>query len=262
MRQLGAALATELLKSRRSKVPWTIAASFSLAPLVGGLFMFIIADPERATQFGLLGTKAQLRGAAADWPTYLGLLAQSLAVGGGILFAFLAAWVFGREFTDHTVQTLLAVATPRWALVAAKCIVVFAWGAATAVWGIVLGFAVGVLIGLPGWSGDVARDMIAVMSGVAVMIVGLQTTTAFVASAGRGYLPPLAWAVLTIFLAQILSVLGWGAWFPWAVPALLSGAAGPEGETVTTVNFILVAAACVAGWVATTAWWERADQTG
>jgi ABC-2 type transport system permease protein len=104
--------------------------------------------------------------------------------------------------------------------------------------------------------------MITVMSGVAVMIVGLQTTTAFVASAGRGYLPPLAWAVLTIFLAQILTVLGGGAWFPWAVPALLSGAAGPEGETVTTVSLILVAAACVTGWVATTAWWERADQTG
>jgi hypothetical protein len=33
----------------------------------------------------------------------------------------------------------------------------------------------------------------------------------------------LARAVCTIVLAQVVSVLGWGAWFSWAVPALLPG---------------------------------------
>ena len=51
---------------------------------------------------------------------------------------------------------------------------------------------------------------------------------ALLASAGRGYLPPLGWAILTVFLAQILAAIGWGAWFPWSVPALFSGLAGPR----------------------------------
>ena len=45
MNGLRAAIATELLEATRSKVPWTITASFSLAPLVGGLFMLILKNP-------------------------------------------------------------------------------------------------------------------------------------------------------------------------------------------------------------------------
>ena len=97
---------------------------------------------------------------------------------------------------------------------------------------------------------------------VALLILVLQTTTAFVAGLGRGYIPALAWAMLTIFLAQILSVLGWGSWFPWAVPALLAGAAGPEGESVTLASFVVVALAALIGFGATIVWWERADQSG
>ena len=82
-----------------------IAAGFSLFPLVGGLFMLILKDPERARQLGLLGAKAQLAAGTADWPTFVGLISQAVAIGGAILFAFLFAWLFGREFADRTVVT-------------------------------------------------------------------------------------------------------------------------------------------------------------
>ena len=101
-----AAVRTEMLKARRSRVPWGVAIGFSLAPLVMGLFMVILKDPERARTLGLLGAKAQLTAGTADWPTYLNLLGQAVAVGGAVLFAFLTAWVFGREFADKTVRGL------------------------------------------------------------------------------------------------------------------------------------------------------------
>lgn len=262
MNPLRMAISTELLKARRSRVAWAIPISFSLAPLMGGLFMVILKDPQRARELGLLGTKAQLTAGAADWPTFIGLLAQSLAVGGGIIFAFFTAWIFGREFADHTVRGLLAIPTPRWAIVAAKTVVVLAWCGATGMWVITFGMAIGAIIDLPDWSFDTAVDGIGTMLLVALLIIVLQTTTAFFAGAGRGYIAPLAWAVFTIFLAQILSVLGWGAWFPWAVPALLSGVAGPASEFVTPASFAVVAVASITGFVATLLWWERADQTG
>ena len=117
MNGLALAVSTEFLKARRSKVPWSVAAAFSLAPLVAGLFMIILKDPDRARELGLIGAKAQLTAGVADWPTFWSLLAQSVAVGGGVLFAFLTAWVFGREFAQRTVRTLLAIPTPRWAIV-------------------------------------------------------------------------------------------------------------------------------------------------
>jgi ABC-2 type transport system permease protein len=262
MNAVAMAVSTEFLKACRSKVPWSIAAGFSLAPIVGGLFMVILKDPEGARHLGLLGTKAQLTAGVADWPTFTGLLAQAVAVGGGVLFAFLTAWLFGREFADRTIRVLLAIPTPRWAIVMAKSVVVATWCGVISAWVVALGFGIGLLIGLPGWSADMALHAIGTIALTAVLTMLLQTGTAFFAGVGRGYIPPLAWAFLTIFVAQVSAVLGWGAWVPWAVPALVSGATGPEGEVATAASFVMVALAALLGLAATVVWWERADQTG
>jgi ABC-2 type transport system permease protein len=255
------ALSAELTKTRHSRVPWGIAIGFSLAPVVGGLFMIILKDPDAARSLGLLGTKAQLTAGTADWPTFLNLIGQAVAVGGAILFAFLTGWVFGREFTDRTIRGLLANPTPRRAIVTAKFIAVTVWGFAVSIWVVALGLLIGVVVGLPGWSADQAVATIGGIVLAAVLTIGLQTTTAFFAGAGRGYLAPLGWAIVTIIAAQILTVLGWGAWFPWSVPALLAGAGGAAVEPVTAGGVVLALIVVVVGGVVTIGWWERADQT-
>lgn len=256
-----AALAVEWRKAVRSRVPWGVSIGFSFAPLVAGLFMVILKDPETARKIGLLGTKAQLTAGTADWPTMLGMLSQAIAIGGGVLIALLTAWVFGREFSDRTLRTLLATPTSRSAIVAAKTAVILGWGAVTAAWVIALGFAVGAAVGLPGWSSSLAGDALGRMAGAAVLTLALQTPTAFFAGLGRGYLAPMGWAFAMVVAAQVTAVLGLGAGFPWAVPALVSGAAGPDA-TVTAWSYGLVLVTAVAGFAATVAWWRLADHTG
>ena len=68
--------------------------------------MIILKDPEQARAMGLIGAKAQLTAGVADWPTFFSMLLQGTAGGGAILFAFITAWVFGREFSDHTAKEL------------------------------------------------------------------------------------------------------------------------------------------------------------
>jgi ABC-2 type transport system permease protein len=208
-----AALWAEVLKARRSKVPWLTALGFSLAPPVGGLFMIILKDPERARSMGLISAKAQLAGGVADWPTMLGLLAQATAVGGGLLFTVVTTWVFGREFSDHTVKELLALPTSRAAIVAAKFLVVGMWAAGLTALVLVLGLIVGAAIGLPGWSMALLWRAASALVVTAGLTLALMTPVALLASAGRGYLPPLGWAFLTVFLAQILAAIGWGHGF-------------------------------------------------
>jgi len=262
MSALGAALATELLKARRSRVPWGVAAGFSVAPLIMGLFMVILKDPDGARALGLLGAKAQLVAGTADWPTFLNMLGQAMAVGGAILFAFLTAWVFGREFADRTVRGLLANPTPRRTIVVAKSIVVATWGVAISAWVLALGLGVGALVGLPDWSAADAAATLLAIALAAVLTIGLQTGAAFFAGVGRGYIAPLAWTMAMVAVSQVLTVLGWGSWFPWSVPAILAGAGGTRVEPVTAGAVVLVALVAFAGLVATVAWWERADQTG
>jgi hypothetical protein len=259
---LRAALGTEFLKARRSRVPWGVAAGFSLAPLVMGLFMVILKDPAGARALGLLGAKAQLTAGTADWPTFWSLLGQAVTIGGAILFAFLTAWVFGREFADRTVRGLLASPTPRRTIVLAKAIVIATWALAISAWVLILSLGIGALIGLPGWSGgDAASALGAIVLGT-ILTIALQGATAFFAGVGRGYIAPLAWAITTIAASQILAVLGWGAWFPWSVPAILAGAGGAEVEPVGPGGIAIVVLTAAAGLIATVAWWDRADQTG
>lgn len=260
MSPYAAALWAEGLKARRSKVPWLTALGFSLAPLMGGLFMVILKDPERARSMGLLGQKAQLAG-TADWPTYLGLLAQATAVGGALLFAIVTAWVFGREFSDRTAKELLALPTSRSAIVGAKLVVVALWVAGLTALMTAVGLAVGAAVGLPGWSAELGWRGVGDIAATAGLALALLPLVALVASAGRGYLAPLGWAVLTLFVAQIAAATGWGAWIPWSVPALFSGLAGPRAAQLGAHSYAAVALTSAAGLAGTFGWWLRADQT-
>ena len=255
------ALWSETLKARRSKVPLLAAIGITLAPLTDGLFMFIMKNPERAREMGLLSTKAQLAMSTAEWITFFGVLAQAVAIGGVIVFSIVTAWVFGREFSDHTAKDLMALPTSRENIVTAKLIVVTAWVFAVTLWIYLSGLVIGYLVNIPGWTGQLAWQSLQDLLITAAMTLLLMTPVAFIASMGRGYLPPLGWAVLTIFFSQIVAATGWGDWFPWSVPALFSGVIGPRTEQLGVHSYVLVVLTGLLGLLATFWWWRNADQT-
>jgi len=255
------ALWAEALKARRSKVPLLASIGFTLAPLMDGLFMFIMKNPERARDMGLLSTKAQLAMSTAEWPTFFSVLSQAIAIGGVIVFSIVTAWVFGREYSDHTAKDLMALPVSREKIVTAKLIVVSVWVFILSIWIYLFGLFIGYLVDIPGWTGQLAKQSFVDVLATAGMTLLLMTPVAFIASMGRGYLPPLGWAVLTIFFSQIVAATGWGDWFPWSVPALFSGALGPRAQQLGMHSYILVFLAGIIGLVATFWWWLNADQT-
>jgi len=210
---------------------------------------------------GLISAKAQLLVGVADWPTFFNILAQAVAVGGGILFSIVTTWVFGREFSDRTTKELLALPTSREAIVAAKFVVIAVWTLTMTLLIFGIGLVVGTLVGIPGWSVELLRTAFADIVGSAVLTIALLPFVALLASAGRGYLPPFGWTIFTIVLAQVAAITGWGDWFPWSVPALFSGAAGPRAAFLGPQSYVLVLITSLVGLAATFYWWRNADQT-
>lgn len=261
MNNFVSALWAETLKMRRSKLPLFTAIGFSLAPLMGGLFMIILKDPEAARSMGLISTKAQIVAGTADWTAFFGILGQAVAVGGAILFGIVTAWVFGREFSDRTVKELLALPTSREAIISAKFIVIAVWTLALSLFIFGLGLVVGYLVVIPGWSDALLRSAFVDVLGAAMLTLALMSFVALFASIGRGYLSAFGWTILTLILSQIAAATGWGDWFPWSVPALFSGAAGPRAELIGLHSYVVVVMACAAGLAATYLWWQKADQT-
>lgn len=258
MTYLYTALRTEGLKIRKSKVIWMTAAAFTIAPLMAGFFMFVLKDPALAKRSGLLGAKAQIAG-EASWPSYLHLHAQMMAVGGMLVFGFVTSWIFGREYADRTAKDLLALPSSRTVVVAAKFIAAFLTNLMLAAYVVSLGFFIGWMIGLPQWSLAMGLHGLFSLGAVTVLTIALCTPAAFFACYGRGYLAPLGFVILTLVLSQIVTVAGYGDYFPWAIPAIISGIADGN-QALHWGHVLIISATSLSGIFGTLYWWLFADQ--
>lgn len=260
MRDLAAALQTEVLKALRSKLPWATVLAMLVGGAVGGGFVFVLQNPDRARSLGLLGSKAQFANATADWPGYFDLTAQIIAVGGLLVFGLVTTWLFGREFSDRTAKDLLALPVARATIVAAKFIVALAWSLALTAEILAITLALGHLLGLHGWTASAALHGLGTVFATSALTITLAATYGLAASVGRGYLPAVAVLFVTLLAAQVIAALGYGTWFPWSVPSLLSGIAGPQQRPGAPgiLGVILVG---LAATLITEQWWKRADQT-
>jgi ABC-2 type transport system permease protein len=256
-----AALATEWLKLRRSRLPAFTWLAATIGTAVGGLFTFIAVNPDRARSLGLLGDKAQLATLAPDWDGHLHLLAQIVAVGGVLIFGIAMVWILGREFADHTGKDLLALPTPRAVIITAKYLVAAAWGLLLCGWIAAAGLAFGAALQLPGWTTSVAVSGLVRILVTGLLTITLTTTFGWAASIGRGYLPGIAALIATVFTAQILTALGYGTWYPYAIPALHAGLAGPDQPGPHPISYLTVPAAGVLAISATIRWWQHTDHT-
>lgn len=84
---------------------------------------------------------------------------------------------------------------------------------------------------------------------------------ALLASIGRGYLLPIGVAILTLVLANLVIVIGWGEYFPWSVPGLYANLDFIAGEALPPASFWIVVLTGIAGIISTYLWWMNADQS-
>ena len=259
MRELLDTTWIELRKATRSKVPFFTLLGFLMLPLACAFMMFIYKDPEFARSLGILSAKANLAGGSADWPTYLNMLAQGTAIGGIFLFGFIVTWVFGREWSDGTLKDLMAVPVSRGAILAAKFIVVSLWSLVVIALAYGLAMLAGALLALPLWSSATFWQGSTVFAVTALLVIVDILPIAFFASVGRGYMLPLGVILALLVCANVIAIIGWGDYFPWAVPALYAGLTG-KGPAMQAASFWVVILTGVVGMLVTYLWWKYADQ--
>jgi len=248
----------ELRKAIRSRMPlWTALGSLFM-PLGIAFLIFVARNPEISQKLGLISAKANLMAyAATDWTTYLGLFGLLIAAGGFFLFVLITSWTFGREFTDGTLKDLLAVPVQRSNILLAKFIVVAAWSAVLTMVILVAGLVMGAVIKLPGGSVSVISQGSALVVITACLAIVVVMPFALFASVGRGYLLPLGVAVLMMMMTNLVAIMGWGEYFPWAVPGLYA----QERNSLTAISYWIAFLTGPAGMIATYLWWKYADQS-
>ncbi len=260
MRGFSAALWAEVLKIRRSKIfPATLAAVAFLIVVVG-FMIFILKDPEAARKYGLIATKARIGAGEASWASYHRMLIQVDSIIGLLGFGFVTSWIFGREYSDRTVKDLLALPVSRETVIAAKFLASALWCLLLSALVFPLWLLVGHLFDLPGWDPSrLPAWAIAYIEGNLLLLL-LSPTTAFFASVGRGYLAPLAAVMTLIAMVEISTIIGYGQYFPWAIPVFVLAGADPEVPHLGLGSWIFFSIAVISSLGATLAWYRYADQ--
>jgi len=261
MKSITATFVTECMKLRRSRIFWITILIFLFIPFMMGLLFFVQRHPEISAELGMIGTKAtMLRLGKADWSAYLEFLIQGMAGIGLMGFGFVTSWVFGREYSDHTVKDILALPVSRSYIVLSKFIVVVIWCVLLIFVFFACGLIFGKIIDISGWTNEIVFQYAYKYIVTSLLTLLLCTPVAFFASYGRGYLLPMGFVILTLLMANFTGLVGLGPYFPWAIPGLYSAPAGAEGMQLLFSSYIILALTSVLGFVGTIAWWRYADQ--
>ena len=258
MNSLSDMIWVEARKAIRSVMPLGTALGSLFMPLGIAFLIFVARNPEISQNLGLVSAKANLLAySSTDWPAYLGLFGQIIAAGGFILFVLIISWMFGREFADGTLKDMLAVPVQRSSILLAKFIVMAMWSAALTAIIFIAGLVMGAIISLPGGSiGVISQGGVLVVITACLAIVVAMPFALF-ASIGRGYLLPIGLAILTAMLTNLVAIMGWGEYFPWAVPGLYVQGKSP----LAPVSYWIVLLTGLVGIGATYLWWKYADQS-
>lgn len=254
------ALYVEMIKALKSKMLWVTFIFFSFIALMLGFLMLVAKHPEIAGKSDVLSMKASLI-SKPDWPTFFWLLLQMVLTVGSIGPAIVTIWVFGREFSDRTIKDLLALPVSRLNIVFSKFVIVFIWSLLLLLLLYIFGIISGLIIHLDGWNRDLFLQKSHVYFVSAILTILLFPVITIITCISRGYLLPVGFSILLLIVTQFV-FLGFPVitpYFPWAIPGLYSGVAGPLSPKPEVISYIILLLTSFLGIAGTAAWWRYAD---
>lgn len=254
------AFSAEWLKNRHSRIVWVTFIAFAIAPLMGGIFMLMMQDPEAMAKAGLLNQKVEMMDYRANWDSYFLILQQAMGIGGILIFGFVASWLFGREYSDGTAKDLLALPVSRTTILNAKFGIYTVWCLALALSNLLIATIIGTALQIPAPGQAQIGFYLQEYFLTTFLTILLGTPIALFALWGKGYLAPLGFVALTLVFAQVIAATGYGNYFPWSVPGLYGGAGGEYKEQLNFWSFFGLGITCVLGYVASIWYWKVADQ--
>jgi ABC-2 type transport system permease protein len=252
---------SESLKARKAKMLWGTLTAFTFIGLMMGLLVYVLKHPEISGRSATISAKAAMIG-KAEWPIFFNLLVQVSLALGPLGYGVVTSWIFGREYSDRCIKDLLALPVSRSAIALAKFFVVILWSVWLSLTLFTAALLTGLAVGITRWSGELALHWFLIYMGSSLLTIALCSPVALIACFSRGYLPPIGFAILTLILTNLvgMGMPQFAPYFPWAVPAVFSGTAGPALPAPGVLSFALFLLVCFLGLAGTLAWWKYADQ--
>jgi ABC-2 type transport system permease protein len=66
---------------------------------------------------------------------------------------------------------------------------------------------------------------------------------------------------LAVVFVQIIAAVGYGAYFPWSIPGIYSGAAADYKKLLDNYSYLILLITSIVGYIATLFYWNNSDHT-
>lgn len=228
----------ELRKIVRSNVFWIMFLVLGFGPIMMGV-----------------GNVLSSAAGGVTWEAYLNGLLETLAPLGLIGYTFVAAWVFGREFSDRTIKDLLAKPISRAKIVLSKFLVILAWCLLLSIYMFAVGFAVGAILGVAGGSAAFIWSLFFKFLITSLLYILVTAPSVLLANVTKGYLAPLGLILIIVILSNVLASFGFAPYFPWTIPSVFQSTGSLQLSSI-----IIVAYTGIIGIAGTFVWWRYAEQ--
>jgi ABC-2 type transport system permease protein len=170
-------------------------------------------------------------------------------------FAFTTCWIFGREYTDKTINDLLVKPVSKLYIAISKFIVIFLWNSLLTILMFTVVLFIGAYIGLIGGTAALILHYFLTFMAISLLTMLVSTVSSFMANVTKKYLAPIGLIFLIVIIMNVVENVGLSAYIPWTIPGLLlsDGALSPASISILAITGIT-------GFVGTVAWWRFAEQ--
>ncbi|GHV66372.1 bacitracin ABC transporter permease [Spirochaetia bacterium] len=225
----------EIRKAYKTSVFWVVTIAFTILPAISLLKYFNAAN--------------------VSWDLYLTDILKNFTALLVIGFAFTTCWVFGREYTDKTINDLLVKPVSKLSIAVSKFMVILLWNTLLTVIMFTIVVLIGVCVGLIGGTAALILRYFLMFMATALLTMFVSTVSSFIANVARGYLAPIGLIFLIVIIINIVDNLGLNAYIPWTIPGLLISEGG-----LSPISILILVITGMAGFVGTVAWWRYAEQ--
>lgn len=231
----------EFLKLKRSKIFLLSLLGAVLPPLL--MFIAVTSFDEGQT-FEALFTNVNM------------YMSAMFAV---LIFAIIISYLFGREYNEHTLKTMLTIPVSRKKFLASKYIMFLVWIVILTVVTSISTLAFGFAAGLDGFSLKIFADGFAQLLYANVLLFLSFSPFVFISLFITNMVPAMISGAGLALVNLMVYGQNWAPFVPWVCPYLIASGEIAEYSTSITVSYGVILATFVIGLVISYIYFTKTD---
>jgi bacitracin transport system permease protein len=244
--QLANLLYTEFLKLKRSKMFILSVIGSAVAPLMVAAAMYIQMKTELPTiiaEFDVLFLNTSIYAILLISPPLNGVI---------------TAYLYSREYTEDTLKNLLTIPVSRVGLLLSKWVLLFFWIMLLTLETWVLALLFGTLGQFTGLSEAMVSQTLSQFAMAGMLSFLLTTPIVLITLVFKNFVPSIIVTIAITLVNVMLATSEHRGLFPWvAALDIANGTLDPKYPP--EVSYIGIAVTCLLGWIASIAYFNKAD---